>query len=62
MTGQSGDYSSERSLNKDVIEENDQVPSHESPATEEVPEQAPVVAQVEGEEVAIALKNKQQRI
>lgn len=40
----------------DVTEENDQVPTPESPAPEEVPEQTPVASQVE--EVAIALKKK----
>ena len=38
----------------DVTEDNDQVPSPESPATEEVQEQTPVSAQVEDEAVAIA--------
>jgi len=45
-----------------VTEEKNQVLSPESPPTEEVPEQTPVAVQVEGEEVAIALKNKQHRI
>jgi hypothetical protein len=38
----------------DVIEETNQLPSPESPATEEVQEQTPVSAQVEDEAVAIA--------
>lgn len=54
LTGQNGDLSPEESLNKDVTEENNQVPSPESPATEEVQEQTPVSAQVEDEAVAIA--------
>ena len=41
-------------LSTDVTEVNDQVPSPENPATEEVQEQTPIVAQVEGEEVAVA--------
>ena len=41
-------------LSTDVTEENDQVSFPESPATEEVQEQTPIVAQVEDEEVAIA--------
>jgi phosphoribosyl-ATP pyrophosphohydrolase len=43
-------------LSTDVKEENDQVPSPESPTTEEVQEQIPVAAQVEEEkeEVAVA--------
>jgi len=41
-------------LSADVTEENNQVPSPESPATEEVQEQTPVSAQVEDEAVAIA--------
>ena len=38
----------------DVTEESDQVPSPESPVTEEVQEQTPVAAPTQVEEVAIA--------